>query len=255
MNENLQRRDAPREGTAAHARWTGEGLGLTGEALELFVRGGARARHQARVLTVIHALRRAGALAMGDLSDNPDLYRIGAAECGIALGMLDRIGVGGGVAGLRGRGTTRIPELSACGKGRRHADDGAAWDSAIREAIGSLTAEVVGSEGGMVEVTTAPVGSGSDLQIEVYAAERVDGRPSVYSMSLLAHHRPWARQLAERALMRLGGLPPQPDESAFCARWAFRTEDAASWAATLATVAEEESAEAVDEATTTADRW
>lgn len=257
------RGDPPRQGTAAHARRTGEGLGLTGEALALFVAGGAEARHEDRVRRATDALVTAGAALTGvRLTDS-----VGAREAGILVGMLDQIGVGGGRGGLRRRGTRRVEALASLGKGRKGADDGPAWTSAIRGGVCHLIEAI----GGSVEITVYPCPMDcGDLRVLVvdrsivrrYDAEEDSGKPAsgyhetAIDVLLPPEYRPWLRQLSERALMRLGGAPSQADESIGAARFLFRPEDAQAWAYLLnATAEQEEQEKPVMNGSTAGDRW
>lgn len=211
------RGEEPRQGTAAHARWVGVGLGLDGEALALFVRGGAPARREARIVAARDAL-----LAEGRRIVGPHVHESGAMAAAIVIGMLDGIGLGGGRGGFLQPGTARVPALVGLGKGRRHADDGQAWSSAIKAAVYRLAAEP--SPRGAVLVGASPRDD-ADLRVDL------DG--TVYDVTLPAEYRPWLRQLAERALLRLGGREAQPEEAVGCVRLSFEASDAVAWAVLL----------------------
>jgi hypothetical protein len=67
------------------------------------------------------------------------------------LVVLDAAGTGG-IDGIEGRGTLRVPAFRSLGKGRKQATDGQAWDAAIAESLSDVG-----------RVTVSPVGEGEYL--------------------------------------------------------------------------------------------
>jgi hypothetical protein len=57
---------------------------------------------------------------------------------------LDILGVGGRM-GLEGRSTRRLPPFEACGKGRKQATDGRAWNAAIEAAFNESCYQIFGT--------------------------------------------------------------------------------------------------------------
>lgn len=134
----MYREDVP---TAADARRLGATLGLDGEALDLFTRAGAAARHSARIKAAEEALIEGGR----------QIVPLAPLAGALLLKALDERGVGGHMGLGEGEhqqaGTARVPHLSALGKGRKKADDGGAWDSAIRAALPGSTCEIRPGDG------------------------------------------------------------------------------------------------------------
>lgn len=226
--------DEPRPNTAAHARWQGAGLGLEGEALELYVAGGALARHRARVEVAYLALQE---------GVNRNAYPTVAERLAYALviGTLDIQGLGGR-RGATGAGTVRVPCLAGLGKGWKQATDGAAWTSAIeaatRQAELYLRREVSRdpehADRGSVAIRPCP-DDGDDLIVEVrlpdfyiysrYSTADADdalaeaptlaraAQMADYRVTVDPYTRPWLAALARAVLLHLGGerrheLPP-----------------------------------------------
>jgi hypothetical protein len=231
---------APRSGTAAHARWEGEQLGLGGEALELFVAGGAAARHAARVEEATRALTEA-ACEIGRIVSYVEHER--RDTIAIVLALLDESGIGGR-RGATGDATARIPALARLGKGRKQASDGSAWDSAIRAARSNLQGSLAGEKDGIITIRPCPLET-AQLRVEVASAYEIVRRymtddenetptpvvpsPEVYDVTLPEAYTPWLDALARRALLHLGGDPtPLPD------RLVVVRDDAVAWASLLA---------------------
>jgi hypothetical protein len=105
--------------------------GVTGAALEALLDETAHSRHLARVAAATHAAEEYYLAACGidrdDISE--ETLRLAAG----AILWADAIGVGGRF-GVEGASTERHPAFAGCGKGRKHATDGAAWSAAIAEA-------------------------------------------------------------------------------------------------------------------------
>ena len=103
-------------------------MGLEGKALNLFIRAGARARHEARV-------EKAHATALD--------WANGDSRRALSACLLDAIGIGGPFgAGGWGCSTTRHPAFASCGSGRKNAKDGGAWTAAIEEAANKFHSEM-----------------------------------------------------------------------------------------------------------------
>jgi hypothetical protein len=79
--------------------------------------------------------------------DHEDTWTLAQAA---GLCLLDQIGVGGN-DGVSGAGTTRLPCFAECGKGRKQASDGGAWDAAIEAAEREL-ADNAGYFGRMLSI-------------------------------------------------------------------------------------------------------
>jgi hypothetical protein len=145
--------------TASQIRQNGISRGLTGSALEAWVKADAFARHndrveQARRAAANHwslvrvsefspksdyeASKLVSATAIPSAPSAPSALFLDE-QCGKALTLyvltiLDRCGIGGiGGTGYSG-GTHRIPPFDTLGKGRKYANDGLAWTAAIEDA-------------------------------------------------------------------------------------------------------------------------
>ena len=169
--------------------------GVTGAAIDVLVRLGAPARHAARVEFV-----RA-------LSDDCDV---------VAWALLDAVGVGGR-AGLMGEGTARHPAFAACGKGRKHASDGAAWTAAIASAAEIrragrtvlLTAEETpeGAHRLCIELRgSGPVSTGTVWSSDDIADPGPSDQPWGLARSEAA--APWIAVVAGVVLARITGIAP-----------------------------------------------
>lgn len=129
--------------TASDAREAGLALGLTGHALDTFVRAGASARHRARAAAAYSA-----AYSAFDTSTTAPV-RVCAAQA-FVITWLDAIGVGkydteratSYNVDAAGGSTDRAPALVHLGKGRKFATDGDAWTSAIAEAHKTATTHI-----------------------------------------------------------------------------------------------------------------
>lgn len=207
----------PRAGTAARARYDGEKLNLPGDALDLFVKAGAHARHQARVAEARECLIREASRIICSRPEGPPV----GGDCretwaiAIVLGLLDGVGIGGRFgAGLGCASTTRLSCLRALGKGRRQASDGNAWTSAIRQAVFGLANEI-----GANKVRPSVH---DEYRWAVYTTE------TVYNFNLPddAYTRPWEHAAAKRAILLLGGYEVRPYD------WTIMDpllEDAQAW--------------------------
>lgn len=175
--------------------------GVTGAAADVLVRLGAPARHAARVEFV------------RSLGDDCDV---------VAWSLLDAVGVGGH-AGLGGAATARHPALAGCGKGRKQASDGGAWDAAIRAAAElkragrrvMMTAEetTTSSVAGRLHWRLAielfgdgPVDEGTVWSTDDLDDPGPDGEPRGRARSVYA--APWVAALAGVVLARLTGIAP-----------------------------------------------
>lgn len=125
-----------------------ETQGVTGAAAELLAGLNAAARHKWRVERAIEA---ALTWVVGETLDFGAFMEAlrGAqasalmVKCWWVLTL--EVGGIGGVGGYEGSGTARHPAFRRCGKGRKQANDGNAWDAAILEArnwIGGVIGEI-----------------------------------------------------------------------------------------------------------------
>ncbi len=131
--------------TASAERRRGEGLGLTGEALDLFVKAGAHRRHEMRMKIAQDVLMAVGRSAIPPEEDGPrERLDALATRLAILAGKLDAGGIGGRF-GCGGDATARLPGLHQCGKGRKQASDGDAWTAAITEAVERILRGIGGS--------------------------------------------------------------------------------------------------------------
>jgi hypothetical protein len=110
--------------------------GVTGPLADLLSRSGGSERAAARVLWLQECASRAVCAE--------DVY-----DLLVALAIVEGRGVGG-TMDASGEGTARTPFASAlCGKGRKQAGDGPAWDAAIQQAGGeTVRVEKWGEAGG-----------------------------------------------------------------------------------------------------------
>ena len=107
--------------------------GVTGPLADLLSRSGGSERAAARTQWIIDCASRAVCE-----EDRNDLL--------VALALVEGRGVGG-ILDAGGEGTARTPFASAlCGKGRKQASDGAAWDAAIEAAGGESIRHAVWGE-------------------------------------------------------------------------------------------------------------
>ena len=114
--------------TRKAAELAAENAGLTGEAAELAARVGGPARHERRVQAAVTA-----ATEWGTDVGRSRPYVKNTYAC-MAL-VLDRVGAFGPFGlGNPGGCSARHPAFRDLGSGRRHANDGGAWDAAIRAA-------------------------------------------------------------------------------------------------------------------------
>lgn len=111
-------------------------IGVSGHASDAMLKETAHARHVSRATFARHEA------IEWVFSDSPSLRdRVAVGEAVVvehvdrvvaAIAWADAIGVGG-TDGVTGDATERHAAFSACGKGRKHASDGPAWDAAIAE--------------------------------------------------------------------------------------------------------------------------
>jgi len=107
--------------------------GVTGPLADLLSRGGGSERTEARAKWISDCASRAVC--------EEDTYNLL-----VALALVERRGVGG-TLDAGGQGTARTPFAAAlCGKGRKQAGDGPAWDAAIQLAGGEATRREVWGE-------------------------------------------------------------------------------------------------------------
>ena len=107
--------------------------GVTGPLADLLSRSGGSERAAARVQWIQACAARAVC--------EEDVY-----DLLVALAIVEGRGVGG-ILDASGEGTARTPFASAlCGKGRKHASDGSAWDAAIQAAGGETVRRDVWGE-------------------------------------------------------------------------------------------------------------
>lgn len=165
---------------------------VTGAAQELLLAVTARQRHQARVEQV---------LALSE-----DLLRV------YVHAVLDDLGVGG-TRGLEGAGTTRIGLFRSLGKGRKHANDGAAWTAAIQQAA-RVAAQRLFGEGSDLPLFGVGDGAGAPvlyvkgpLEAHVWTFVEPEGHPSCVPSDTRVVTAPveWLRVLAARALLAVTG--------------------------------------------------
>lgn len=197
--------------TAAAERKRGESMGLTGEALDLFVKAGAHRRHGMRVKIAQDALMEVGKAAI-----SPEEVRMHGAgarldalatRLAILAGKLDVGGIGGRF-GCGGDATARLPGLHQCGKGRKQASDGGAWTAALEEAITGLLRGIGGDTG------WGQKGSPGDLEVRVDPTDGVCGVwdrdwEVVEVKDLPAAWMPWMEADASRAIIWMAqGEPP-----------------------------------------------
>lgn len=108
-----------------------ENAGVTGVALECLLRETAPERHASRVA---YARWAAEEYYLDQVRiERDEMSPEGLAVAAQAVLLADMIGVGGR-DGVEGLATTRHPAFASCGKGRKQAMDGPAWDAAIRDA-------------------------------------------------------------------------------------------------------------------------
>jgi hypothetical protein len=197
--------------TAAAERNRGEGLGLTGEALDLFVKAGAHRRHEMRIKIAQDVLLEVGRAAIPP----EEVRRNGAGahlealatRLAILAGRLDAGGIGGRF-GCGGDATARLPGLHQCGKGRKQASDGGAWTAALEEAITGLL-RGIGDTGW---------GSPGDFEVRIDPTDGVCGVwdrdwEVVEVRELPAAWMPWMEADASRAVIWMAqGEPPERGE-------------------------------------------
>lgn len=193
--------------TAAAERARGEGLGLTGEALDLFVKAGAHRRHEMRVKIAQDALMAVGRAAIPpeEVQMNGAGVRLDALATRLAIlaGKLDAGGIGGRF-GCGGDATARLPGLHQCGKGRKQASDGGAWTAALGEAITSLLRSI-GDTGwgrpGNFEVRIDPTDGVCGVWDRDWEVVEVKDLPAAWM--------PWMEADASRAIIWMAqGAPP-----------------------------------------------
>lgn len=125
-------------------------IGITGTAADIVVQETAQLRHDSRV-----ADARTSALIWaerwmyqnlddkighdissdGEYANTLSYASVKAQAAGLCL--LDQLGIGG-VDGVSGNGTDRVPCFNHLGSGRKFAHDGGAWDAAIEQALHEL---------------------------------------------------------------------------------------------------------------------
>lgn len=193
--------------TAAAERERGEDLGLTGEALDLFVKAGAHRRHEMRVRIAQDALMEVGKAAIPpeEVRMNGAGARLDALATRLAIlaGKLDAGGIGGRF-GCGGDATARLPGLRQCGKGRKQASDGGAWTAALEGAITSLL-RGIGDTGwgrpGNFEVRIDPTDGVCGVWDRDWEVVEVKDLPAAWM--------PWMEADASRAIIWMAqGAPP-----------------------------------------------
>jgi len=196
--------------TAFAERERGEGMGLTGEALDLFVKAGAHRRHEMRVKIAQDTLMAVGRAAIPpeEFKANGAGVRLDALATRLAIlaGKLDGGGVGGRF-GCGGDATKRMPGLHQLGKGRKRASDGDAWTAAIEEAVTALLR-------GIGDTGWGQKGSPGDFGVRIDPKDGVCGVwdrewEVVEVKDLPATWMPWMEADASRAIIRMAqGAPP-----------------------------------------------
>lgn len=110
--------------------------GIRDEIAESILRETGRYRHAGRVRAALQAAQGAVCRLYSAITEEAaHLYRrpiLAAFLC-----ILDEFGPGG-IEGVTGDATTRVPYFSRLGKGRKHASDGLAWTAAIRSAASDI---------------------------------------------------------------------------------------------------------------------
>lgn len=110
--------------------------GIRDEIAESILRETGRYRHAGRVRAALQAAQGAVCRMYSAITEEAaHLYRrpiLAAFLC-----ILDEFGPGG-IEGVTGDATTRVPYFSRLGKGRKHASDGLAWTAAIRSAASDI---------------------------------------------------------------------------------------------------------------------
>lgn len=158
-----------------------EDRGFPAEAAELLLSQTAPHRHFRRAV---------GTLAAAERWVRTHLYHeveYHDAEIDASWDMLsilheDLVGYGG-TGGLTGASTARHPAFAGCGKGRKQASDGAAWDAAATTALWAITAHIRRWEGSAYRVGLAayalPDGSTHCAYVcfDDTASPRPDGLP------------------------------------------------------------------------------
>jgi hypothetical protein len=225
MNANLM--------TASETRDNLESLGFSGPAMDLIVRAGGPARHEARVEAAISAAYSA-------------FEAYATHEDAIIILLAELAGSGGRFgAGLGTPLTHRLPPFRDLGTGRRHAADGPAWDAAIREAVSRLYKDMAG----FLPVDPLRIGArvdkDGDVLISVYdhrapaptegglcliMADDPDNPGHPWQSEML----PWLASLARRGLLATApGVPADVAEEAATIgeRMAELEGDPQAWAA------------------------
>lgn len=105
--------------------------GVTGAALEALLSETAQERHRSRV-AYAKWVAEEFYLASANLRREEVSKDVLTLFAGAIL-RADIVGIGGR-CGVEGMSTARHPAFAGCGKGRKHATDGAAWSAAIRDA-------------------------------------------------------------------------------------------------------------------------
>ncbi|MBP9711573.1 MAG: hypothetical protein KBD55_00885 [Candidatus Pacebacteria bacterium] len=123
--------------TAADRRNELQKLGVIREAADFIIRLEAEDRHNDRIHYILEsALSYAVEVGCASSTTSPE-----AMIAATALIDAEIAGVGGRL-GFTGDSTARHPAFQGCGKGRKKATDGKAWDAAISAALGRTGYEV-----------------------------------------------------------------------------------------------------------------
>ena len=179
-------------------------LGVSGDALEALLRETGRERHQFRVQAAITAAEEYY-LKVSNLDRDeasPEITQTAAA----AILWSDVIGIGGR-DNCEGGCTLRHPALRECGKGRKQATDGEAWDAAILAACYELEKK----SRGWFAIFLAPVLVYEDTTAQIREGDEVvlvyEDTTAQIRVDECYFERRWIHAIAREGLRRAAGLP------------------------------------------------
>jgi len=186
-----------------------QGLQEDGPAIEALLRELAPARHDSRVKKAIEVARIEIERLGGVVTKDPIIQQQIDDQAAAALCFLDLLGIGGR-EGVEGQATERLIPFQSCGKGRKQATDGGAWDAAIWEAGARLWDETENRPPALCAIIPAhDFPASPHIAIGVPAPEVPGGCDGILEEIPIGDHNEyvaWHLTAAREGLRRAAGL-------------------------------------------------